>query len=406
MIAQIQKSMLSGTVKAPPSKSMAHRLAICACLSDGESKISGLDVLSEDVQATISCMEKLGAKISISGDKLCVQGFDISKSECDDVLCVRESGSTLRFLIPLCLMTDKKISLTGSVRLFERPLGVYETICRQKGFLFEKKENRLTVCGKLKPGTYEIPGDISSQFVSGLLFALPLLDGDSTIKIIGKLESKPYVLMTIEALLQYGVDVSFVSDNEIAVKGNQAYKPNNCTVEGDYSNAAFFEALNLFGHNVKVVGLCENSLQGDKVYKEYFKALSEGFCTLDVENCPDLAPMLMAVAAEKHGAIFTGTRRLKIKESDRADTMKEELSKLGAHVEVEENSVTVKKTPLHPPLANVESHKDHRIVMALSVMLTKYGGKVNNCQDVSKSMPDFFERLTKLGAKVDISENQ
>ncbi len=406
MIAELQKSKLSGTVFAPPSKSMAHRLVICASLAYGISEISGLDSLSEDIKATANCMQKLGANIQYTDDVMKICGTDMFSSDCTEPLFVNESGSTLRFLIPLCLLCGKRITLTGSKRLFERPLGVYEKLCRDYGFTFEKGEGCLTVCGKLKAGVYEIPGDISSQFISGLLFALPLLSGDSVIKITGKLESKSYILMTLSALDAFSVKADFTENNELIIKGNQKYIPKNEKVEGDYSNAAFFEALKYFGHDVTVTGLDKNSLQGDKVYEEYFRELDKSFCTISLEDCPDLAPVLMAVAAEKHGAHFTGTKRLKIKESDRAQAMRKELSKLGANVIVEENSVTVEKRELHSPTEPIDSHNDHRIVMALSVMLTKYGGKVEKCQDVSKSMPDFFDRIKQLGAKVDLYDNK
>jgi len=405
MIAEILKSSLSGKIKAPPSKSMAHRLIICACLSEGNSVVSGLDSLSEDIKATAGCMNELGAKTVYSDESFAISGIDIMNARPKNALFVNESGSTLRFLIPLCLLTGERITLEGSKRLFERPLAVYEKICKDNGFLFEKGEGKLTLCGNLKPGVYEVPGDISSQFISGLLFALPLLSGDSTVKITGNLESRSYILMTLSALSEFGVDVEFTPHNELLIKGGQKYVPKKAVVEGDYSNAAFFEALNYFGHSVKVEGLCETSLQGDKVYKEYFEKLDKGYCTLNLEDCPDLAPVLMAVAAEKHGACFTGTKRLKIKESDRAEAMREELEKLGCALIVEENSVKVEKCSLCSPVEPINSHKDHRIVMALSVMLTKYGGKVNNCEDVAKSLPDFFDRIKSLGAKVNLNED-
>jgi len=406
MIAELQKSTLCGQTQAPPSKSMAHRFVICASLARGVSEISGLDSLSEDIKATLACMKALGAKTEYSGDVMTITGADIFGADVTEPLFVNESGSTLRFLIPLCLLCGKRITLTGSKRLFERPLGVYEKLCRDYGFTFEKGEGCLTVCGKMKSGIYEIPGDISSQFISGLLFALPLLSGDSVIKITGKLESKSYTLMTLSALDAFGIKVDFTENNELIIKGNQKYISKNAKVEGDYSNAAFFDALKYFGHNVTVTGLDKNSLQGDKVYMQYFEELDKGFCTLNLEDCPDLAPILMAVAAEKYGAHFTGTKRLKIKESDRAQAMREELSKLGADVVVEENSVTVNKRELYAPTQSIKSHKDHRIVMALSVMLTKYGGKIENCEDVSKSLPDFFDRIKQLGAKVNLYDNK
>ncbi len=404
MIAEISASTAKGTVFAPPSKSMAHRLLICAALSKGKSKIYNV-ALSRDITATIICLTSLGAKIEVFDDFIAVQGINIANIKTPVKANCIESGSTLRFMIPLMLLTGVDCCLTGSEYLFSRPLSVYEEIARKNNFKFIKSNNQIELQGKLKSGTYEIDGDISSQFISGLLFALPLLNSDSFIKINGKLESRPYVDLTIDALRQFGVTADFLNDNKIYIKGGQEYLSGEATVEGDYSNTAFYEAFNVLGSDITVNGLNVNSYQGDKVYFDYFDSLKKGEPTLDITDCPDLAPILFTVAAYFNGAVFTGTKRLKMKESDRAQVMKEELQKFGADITVNENEVIVKKRKLHEPLEILDGHNDHRIVMSLSVLLSRFGGQIKGAQAVGKSFPDFFEKIASLGIGVNIIED-
>lgn len=380
MKVTINKSIANGSVFAPPSKSMAHRLLICSYLAGGGS-VSGLEY-SDDIIATEGCLEAL-------------------KSGKTELYC-NESGSTLRFMLPLCLILNKQITLFGTERLLSRSLEVYADICKEQGIYFCQQKNSVTVKGMLGAGHYKVRGDISSQFISGLMFVLPTLNGDSVIEIIGNLESKPYLDLTVKALSDFGVKVDFC-ENTIKIKGNQTYNKTDVTVEGDYSNAAFFDALAVIGGNVTVNGLLKDSLQGDRVYKEYFDALKKGTPTLDVSDCPDLAPILMAVAAAKNGCTLTGTRRLKIKESDRGAAMAAELAKLGAKVDNLENSITVYKCDKLKS-ARLCGHNDHRIVMALSVLLTLCGGEIEGAQAVNKSFPDFFERLSGIGIEVMQSE--
>lgn len=403
MIAEIRPSHVSGTVTAPPSKSMAHRCLIAAALADGQSTVGNL-AMSEDIKATIGSLASLGACVEVDGAVAEICGFDPSADGEAAKCFVNESGSTLRFMVPICLLSGRRIELYGANRLFERPLGVYEDICREHGIFWEKNGSSITIQGKLKPGRYELPGNVSSQFISGLLFALPLLDGDSEIVLSQDLESKPYVLMTISAIAKCGVRVDYDGARRFFVYGGQKYKPADSTVEGDYSNAAFFEAFNLIGGSVTVEGLDENSCQGDKIYSEYFSNLNKGE-VLAIEDCPDLAPVLFAMAAEKGTTTFSGTCRLKIKESDRGAAMKAELAKFGADVFIDDNEIVVSGGHLHSPVEMIESHNDHRIVMAMAVLCSKYGGKINGCEAVSKSMPDFFEKIIALGAEVKFHEN-
>ncbi|MDO5131796.1 MAG: 3-phosphoshikimate 1-carboxyvinyltransferase, partial [Eubacteriales bacterium] len=315
------------------------------------------------------------------------------------VLRCRESGSTLRFLIPFCLLPGRRIQLTGSGKLFTRPLSVYREICREQDLLFDQREASLTVEGRLAAGRYQVPGDISSQFISGLLFALPLLEKDSEIALTPPVESRPYIEMTMQALREAGVRTAWRDPLTIQIPGNQVYSPVDTAVEGDYSNAAFFEALNLTGGDVRVEGLRKDSLQGDRVYRQAFEQIRAGSARIDLSDCPDLGPVLMAAAALFEGAVFTGTRRLRIKESDRGEAMREELSKLGVRVDVSENEISV-FPGLRRPREILDGHNDHRIVMALAVLLTKTGGSIRGAEAVKKSLPDFFERIRKLGIDV------
>ena len=398
MQIEIIPSRAQGSIVAPPSKSMAHRLLICSGLCAEESTVSGI-APSQDVLATLDCLQAIGARYQYDGDTVRIRGVDVANLTITEPLPCRECGSTLRFFIPIALLCKDRVVLTGSERLLERPQGIYEDLCREKGLPFERDGKQIALKGQLQSGVYTVPGNVSSQFISGLLFVLPRLEGDSEIRITGKLESRPYIALTVSALAQFGVRVDWKSDNTIAIRGSQRYSPRQTSVEGDYSNAAFFAALNTVGGDVTVVGLPEDSLQGDRVYEAYFEALLQGMPTLDIAECPDLGPVLFAVAAANHGGIFTGTGRLRIKESDRGAAMAEELAKLGASVVVEEDRVSVMPSTLYAPQEILDGHNDHRIVMALAVLLTRLGGKINGAEAVAKSLPDFFDRLELLGVK-------
>ncbi len=397
MDVKIEKGVAKGRIAAPPSKSMAHRYLICAALSGG-STVSGV-AFSEDIKATLGCLKALGAEVKIDGDTVNIGGININKDFTSAKMFCNESGSTLRFLIPICLLFGKQITLSGSERLFSRSLSVYEDLCREQGIEYKNGDNSVTVNGRLAGGKYSVRGDISSQFISGLMFALPLLSVDSTIEIEGNIESGSYLALTIKALADFGVRISRIDEHTLFIKGNQTYKKRNLRVEGDYSNASFFEALNCFGGNVAVTGLSEKSVQGDRIYKEILPLLQSGCPTVDISDCPDLGPVLMATAAALNGAVFTGTRRLKIKESDRGEAMRAELSKFGCSVVLEENKITVGKGII-PPKVPLFGHNDHRIVMSMSILATLMGGEIIGAEAVSKSFPDFFERLSDLGVKV------
>ena len=395
MTVTIFPSRPDGAVKAPPSKSMAHRLLICAGFARGESAVRGV-AASEDVAATVDCLRTLGASVVTDGDTARVRGTDPRRAAPAALNC-RESGSTLRFFTPLCALSGRETVLEGAESLFRRPLEAYEDIFRERGLRFEKTDRSLTLCGPLTPGSYVLPGDVSSQFVSGLLFALPLLDDESRIRLRPPVESHAYIDMTVSALAAFGVDVTRNGETEILVPGGQEYAARGVSVEGDWSNAAFFLAM-----GVPVTGLDPESLQGDRVCAEHFAALDRGCAQIDISGCPDLGPVLMAYSALRSGGTFTGTRRLALKESDRGAAMAEELCKFGVKVSVEENRITVSggaKTPSGP----LSGHNDHRIVMALSVLCARTGGTIEGAEAVNKSFPDFFERLKDLNVRLDIS---
>ncbi len=398
MIAEIKKSTAKGKITVPPSKSMSHRYLFCAALAKGTSVIKNISG-SKDMLATLQVLKALGAECSVKNDEITIKGVDPGNIKISGVADCIESGSTLRFVIPLFLLSEDKAELTGSERLFERPLDVYKKICDGQKLLFEASEKGLTLKGKLKAGTFEVDGSISSQFISGLLFALPCLDGDSRIIIKEPFESKPYVYMTLSVLEKFGIKAE-INKNEIIVKGNQEYKALKGEVEGDYSNSVFTEIFNYLGGNVTLSGLDENSLQGDKIYREHLKALDKGNATVDITDCPDLAPILITFAAFKHGALFTGTKRLKIKESDRGKAISEELAKLGGKITLYENEIKVEPAILSKAKEPLFGHNDHRIVMSLAVILTLIGGEIHGAEAVSKSYPDFFDHIKQLGIEV------
>lgn len=395
----IKKGTASGVVSIPSSKSVAHRLLINAALTDGETIINGLS-LNEDIGATIDCLKTLGAKIDYSHGRCTVHGTN-GRGESLRRLHCRESGSTLRFMIPLCL-DSVKTELYGSPRLIERPHSVYGEICEKNGFLWQLDGEKITVCGGLKSGEYEVPGNISSQFITGLMLALPTLEGDSVIRLTTEPESLSYIDMTVASLAAFGIVIEKRSEREWFIKGSQNRRsPGIINVEADESGAAFFGALNYIGGDVKLDNLNKNSCQGDRVWRLFFPMLESGRPEISIKDCPDLGPILMSLAACLNGVTLRDTARLKIKESDRGGAMAEELEKLGVKVAVEENTITVDPSGIHAPNEALDGHNDHRIVMSLAIMLTQFGGRINGAQAVSKSMPQFFTMLNSLGIETE-----
>ncbi len=400
MNVRIFPSIARGEINAPSSKSIAHRLLIAAALSKGESVIENIGT-NEDIKATIACLNKLGAEIKVDGSTAFVKGINFSKRKNNISLFCNESGSTLRFLIPVSLCFYENAEFTGAGRLLERPQTVYEELFSEKGCCLGKELNAIKSRGELKSGVYELRGDVSSQFITGLLFALPLLKGDSEIILTTPLQSAPYVDITIDVLSKFSVEIK-KTDKGFYIKGEQAYKPQNLSCEGDWSNAAFLDAFNLLSGNVKVNNLNNESYQGDMVYRGFFSCLDEEKPTFDISNCPDIGPILIASAVIKNGALIKGTNRLKIKESDRGEAMKAELQKLGVNIEIGDDYICVPKCEIKAPKENICCHNDHRIAMSFAVLLSKTGGTLENAECVNKSYPEFFKDIKKLGINYEI----
>lgn len=399
MKVKILPSKTSGEVSAPPSKSFAHRYLIGSVLSRGKCVIKNI-ADSDDISATLSCIEQLGGSVTKDGNTVTVIPTNEKQIE-NAVFDCKESGSTLRFFIPVVLATGaKNCTFSGSERLLARGIKEYEKLFENSDVTINSDEKSIEVNGKLTAGNYEISGEVSSQYTTGMLFALSVLSGKSTLKITGNAESRAYVDMTIKVLKDFGADIAEPEKNFFEINGKGRLSPGEFTVEGDWSNAAFLIALSRLVGTISVSGLNENSVQGDRFSSVAFDALDGENAEIDLKDCPDLAPILFAYAAYKNGGRFINTRRLRVKESDRANVMAEELKKFGANVKVYENSVEIEKTQLKPPIVPLCGHNDHRIVMALSVLAAVFGAEIDGAEAVNKSYPDFFRVIKKAGVNV------
>lgn len=399
MKVKILPSKTSGEVSAPPSKSFAHRYLIGSVLSRGKCVIKNI-ADSDDISATLRCIERLGGSVTKDGNTVTVIPTNEKQIE-NAVFDCKESGSTLRFFIPVVLATGaKNCTFSGSERLLARGIKEYEKLFENSDVIIKSDKKAIEVNGKLTAGNYEISGEVSSQYTTGMLFALSVLDGKSTLKITGNAESRAYVDMTIKVLKDFGADIAEPEKNYFEINGKGRLSPGEFTVEGDWSNAAFLIALSRLLGTISVSGLNENSVQGDRFCTAAFDMLDGENAEIDLKDCPDLAPILFAYAAYKNGGKFINTRRLRVKESDRANVMAEELKKFGANVKVYENSVEIEKTQLKPPIVPLFGHNDHRIVMALSVLAAVFGAEIDGAEAVNKSYPDFFRVIKKAGVNV------
>ena len=399
MKVKILPSKTSGEVSAPPSKSFAHRYLIGSVLSRGKCVIKNI-ADSDDISATLSCIEQLGGSVTKDGNIVTVIPTNEKQIE-NAVFDCKESGSTLRFFIPVVLATGaKNCTFSGSERLLARGIKEYENLFENSDVKINSDKKAIEISGKLTAGNYEISGEVSSQYTTGMLFALSVLSGKSTLKITGNAESRAYVDMTIKVLKDFGADIAEPEKNFFEINGKGRLSPGEFTVEGDWSNAAFLIALSRLLGTISVSGLNENSVQGDRFSSVAFDALDGENAEIDLKDCPDLAPILFAYAAYKNGGKFINTRRLRVKESDRANVMAEELKKFGANVKVYENSVEIEKTQLKPPIVPLCGHNDHRIVMALSVLAAVLGAEIDGAEAVNKSYPDFFRVIKKAGVNV------
>ena len=397
MKATLHKTLPKGIVNSVPSKSYGHRFIIASMLSDSDVNIDNI-VLNDDIKATLNALMYFGKKYEYINNRLSIRNNTTSFN--DVIVDCNESGSTLRFLIPIMLTRFNNVSFLVSDRLINRGIGVYEKLFGKIGIKTNYKKNKISFIGKLVSGNYSIPGDVSSQFITGLLFSLCLLDGDSTLSITTKIESIDYIYITLDVLNRFGISIDY-KDNVFYIKGNQRYVGIDCFVEGDYSNASFIDAFNYFGGDIKILGLNINSYQGDKKYIEYFKMLSDGNPTINIENQIDLGPILMAFASLNNGAKFTGTKRLKIKESNRSSAMQEELMKFNVKCDVNDNDIVIYKSDIDYDGRILNSHNDHRIVMALSLFLVRYDITIDGIEAVNKSYPSYFKTLESVGVKID-----
>ena len=414
MDLQIIPKKLSGAVTPPPSKSQAHRLLIAAALSGGVSVLHGL-AESQDIQATRRCLSALGAGIEDLPDgalRVHGLGHGIVMAPPYALLDCGESGSTLRFLIPVALLVQGEASFTGRGRLMERPLKPYEDLFREKGVAWKLEDNVLTVNGgrgydalALDSGAYRLPGNVSSQFFTGLLFTLPLLNGDSTLMSTTPLESRDYLEMTRQALAAAGVTTRWADENTLCVPGGQVYQPFTATVEADWSQAGLWYAADFLDSQVEIRGLDPDSAQGDKVVSElYWKLARPGDAEIDVSGCPDLLPPLAVMAAVRSGTTrFTNAARLRMKESDRLSTITAALTALGAEVHEEPDRLIIVGKPSLPG-GTVDSANDHRIAMMAAIAATGCTGPVTirGAECVQKSYPDFWEVYRSLGGDIHV----
>ena len=411
----IKPSKLTGDVIIPPSKSLSHRAIIAASLAKGKSTITNV-LFSKDILATIDAMEACGAKITKYEDSLEIYGIEkVIRNK--SIIDANESGSTIRFMIPIALTNNEPITFVGHNNLVNRPLDVFYEIFDNQNIEYKREDNKylpLYVNGGLKPGKYNIRGDISSQFITGLLYALPLLNGDSEIVITTNLESKGYIDLTLDILNMYGIEI--INDNyeRFIIKGNQSYKPHDYEIEGDYSQSAFFLVADMLGANINLLAMREDSYQGDKKIIDDIKSFggnvsfdnkilkAEGMpkgCTIDFSQSPDLGPALTVLAALSDGhSSFINAKRLRIKECDRITCMADELNKIGCIVKENPDGMEIDGVKDINPI-EFDSHNDHRVAMALSMicLVSKKEFKILNAECVSKSYPNYWNVFESLG---------
>jgi len=403
MTLTIKPSQATGKVSAPPSKSMAHRQLIAAALCSETRVVDNLD-WSEDILATLDCLEALGASVERLEHSVRIGCLDPFANGAPAILPCRESASTLRFLMPLALLSGREITFTGSTRLLERPLEPYERICVQQRLFYDRQPDRLTLRGPLHADEFEVQGDVSSQFVTGLFYTLPFLSEPSRVSILPPVGSRPYIDMTLAVLRNFGIRIVGVGNDRYHIPAKQKYRPHPVTVEGDWSNSAVLQALNFLGGNVQIRGLDKLSPQGDKVFSSYLQTMQGKNPTLNISDTPDLAPILMALAAAGRGVVLEGTERLPFKESDRGAVMAAELAKFGIQAIVDDHRIWVENGTLLTPSEPLDSHGDHRIAMALTVLLSLTGGELRSAEAVEKSWPGFYDVLQGLGILIEHAE--
>ena len=408
MDIRISPSRLAGSVDIPASKSCAHRALICAALADGVSHISGV-TFSKDIEATINAMTALGASFEADGDNITVHGISEIPSNAD-IVC-NESGSTLRFVIPIAAALGVDSVFRGRGRLPERPIDIYKRELSKYGVHFVTETMPYEISGRLTGGRFEVEGNVSSQFITGLLFALPLCDGDSEIILTSHLESRPYVDITLDILRRFGIVIN-ENENGFTVKGGQRYIPHDEKVEGDYSQAAFFYVANAMGSAVKINNLAPDSVQGDKRIEDIINNSAKNAEIIsfneDCSDIPDLVPILSVLGAYgKERSVIYNAERLRIKESDRLATCADMLGRLGGNVTVTSDGLIIEPNGrLHG--GEVDSFGDHRIVMAAAIAALGATGDViiRGAEAAEKSYPDFFRDYTLLGGIANVIDRE
>lgn len=406
MKISLSPSVLKGTLSIPASKSCTHRAVICAALADGVSEITGI-TMSKDIEATISSMSALGASFRIvDQNTVIVKGIGNIPDTTADIDC-NESGSTLRFVIPIAAALGVDTIFRGRGRLPQRPIDIYKRELSRHGIKFVTEDMPYEISGKLTGGIYEIEGNVSSQFITGLLFALPLVQEDSRIIMTSHLESRPYVDITIDILRRFGITIT-ESENSFIIKGNQKYLPYNEKVEGDYSQAAFFYVANALGSQINIQNLNPDSVQGDRAITDIIAQASYGGkitgFNADCSDIPDLVPILSVLGAygSERSVIFNA-ERLRIKESDRLAACADMLNTLGSDVTVTPDGLDIKPSgKLHGGV--IDSYGDHRIVMAAAIAALCCDGEIiiKGAEAVEKSYPGFFKDYTDLGGKMNV----
>ena len=410
MDIRIEPRRLSGTVKIPSSKSVTHRLLICAALAEGVSVVEGVS-FSKDIEATMEALRALGADFTVEGERVTVTGIGGKKPNTAVSMDCYESGSTLRFLIPVAAALGANATFYGQGRLPQRPITTYIRELSKNGITFDYQNTMpFSIIGQLTAGEYCLEGDVSSQYVTGLLLALPLLKGDSIIRMLSPLQSRPYVDLTIACMRQYGFAVTELPDG-YAVKGNQKPKACHTAAEGDYSQAAFFCVANALGSRVKMENLSLESVQGDKKIVEiadtmcYNKKAGKPACfDVDATDIPDLVPILAVLGTFGDApSRITGAARLKIKESDRLAAVSDMLNRLGGRVTAYEDGLAIEPvSSLHGGI--VDSFGDHRIAMCAAIAATRCTEPVTilHGECVEKSYPQFYEDYNQLGGNAHV----
>lgn len=401
MDISLRSAPLRGHIEAIPSKSAAHRLLICAALAKGETEIF-CPALSKDIEATADCLRALGAEINYREGSFFVR--PISEPVPEAELDAGESGSTLRFLLPVLCALGKGARIKMHGRLPQRPLSpLWEELERRGAVLSRPAEDVIAVSGQLLPGEYSLRADVSSQFISGLLFALPLLEGESALELLGTVESLGYIDMTRQALAAFGLKPSFDGRRFLIPAGAGLSSPGKVKAEGDWSNAAFWlVASALSGDALEVGGLDMDSLQGDRAVIGAIDAIKKGGAVIDCRQIPDLVPVLSVLAAATPGKTeFVNAGRLRIKESDRLAAVRGMITALGGDCEeLEEGLVIHGKPRLSGGI--VDGENDHRIVMSAAVasIVCEKPVRILGAQAVEKSYPAFFEDFEKLGGQL------